>query len=185
MMEIKKIHTPLTDDICRSLKIGDMVLLSGEVYTARDEAHRRLVETLLKGDRLPIDLKGSILFYAAPTPAKSGHAIGSIGPTTSYRMDRCTPKLIEIGLRGMIGKGKRSPVVIEAIKKFKAVYFGTLGGVAALTARCIKEASVVAYDDLGPEAIMKLTIEDLPVVVLNDAMGKDLYEEAFIKRHQR
>jgi fumarate hydratase subunit beta len=185
MMKIKKIHTPLTDDICQTLKIGDIVFLSGEVYTARDEAHRRLVEALLNGEHLPIELKGSILFYAAPTPARPGQAIGAIGPTTSYRMDRCTPKLIEKGLKGMIGKGKRSPVVIEAIKKFMAVYFGTLGGVAALTARCIKEASVVAYDDLGPEAIMKLTIEDLPVVVLNDAMGRDLYEEAFIKRHQR
>jgi fumarate hydratase subunit beta len=170
-----KIKTPLTDEIITSLHAGDMVLLSGEVYTARDVAHRRLYEALLKGEKLPIDLSETVLFYAAPTPTPPKKVIGSIGPTTSYRMDFFTPKLIENGLREIIGKGSRSPEVVESIKQHKAVYFGAIGGIAALTAKCVKKVELIAYEDLGPEAIRKLTIVDLPLVVINDSKGNDLY----------
>jgi fumarate hydratase subunit beta len=170
-----RIQTPLTAAICSTLRAGDMVLLTGEVYTARDAAHRRLDEALKQGQPLPIDLSTTTLFYAAPSPTPPGKAIGSIGPTTSYRMDAFTPSLIEHGLKGMIGKGNRSPEVIEAIKKYKAVYFGAIGGIAALTARCIKKAELIAYEDLGPEAIRRLTIVELPLVVINDSKGNDLY----------
>jgi fumarate hydratase subunit beta len=171
----RKIKTPLTAEIITSLHAGDMVLLSGEVYTARDVAHRRLYESLQKGEKLPVDLSQVVLFYAAPTPTPHGKVIGSIGPTTSYRMDSFTPKLIETGLRGMIGKGMRSPEVIEAIKKHNSVYFGAIGGIAALMSQCVKKLELVAYEDLGPEAIRKLTIVDLPLVVINDSQGNDLY----------
>jgi fumarate hydratase subunit beta len=170
-----RIQTPLTKEVVGFLRAGDMVLLSGEVYTARDVAHRRLYDALMKGDTLPIDLSKTILFYAAPTPTPPGKIIGSIGPTTSYRMDFFTPKLIENGLRGMIGKGSRSPDVVAALKRYGAVYFGAIGGIAALTAQCVKRAELIAYDDLGPEAIRKLTIIDLPLVVINDSQGNDLY----------
>ena len=169
------IQTPLTTAICSTLRAGDMVLLTGEVYTARDAAHRRLYEALKQGQPLPIDLSTTTLFYAAPSPTPPGKAIGSIGPTTSYRMDAFTPALIQHGLRGMVGKGNRSPEVIEAIKEYKAVYFGAIGGIAALTARCIKKAELIAYEDLGPEAIRRLTIVELPLVVINDSKGNDLY----------
>jgi fumarate hydratase subunit beta len=172
-----KIHTPLTDDVIATLHAGDMVLLCGEVYTARDVAHRRLYEALLKGEKLPIDLRGAVIFYAAPTPTPPRKIIGPIGPTTSYRMDAFTPKLLEQGLKGMIGKGNRSPEVVAAIQKYKAVYFGAIGGIAALTAKCVIKAEIVAYEDLGPEAIRKLTIVDMPVIVINDAEGHDLYAE--------
>ena len=171
----RKIKTPLTEEIITSLHARDMVLLSGEVYTARDVAHRRLYDALTKGEVLPIDLPKAILFYAAPTPTPPGKVIGSIGPTTSYRMDFFTPKLIENGLRGMIGKGKRSPEVVEAIKRNNAVYFGAIGGIAALMSRCVKKMEIIAYEDLGPEAIRKLTIVDLPLFVINDSQGNDLY----------
>jgi fumarate hydratase subunit beta len=171
----RKIKTPLTEEIITSLHARDMVLLSGEVYTARDVAHRRLYDALTKGEVLPIDLPKAILFYAAPTPTPPGKVIGSIGPTTSYRMDFFTPKLIENGLRGMIGKGNRSPEVVEAIKRHKAVYFGAIGGIAALMSQCVKKMELIAYEDLGPEAIRKLTIVDLPLVVINDSQGNDLY----------
>ena len=172
-----KIQTPLTDEVIASLHAGNMVLLSGEVYTARDVAHRRLYEALTKGEKLPIDLHGNVIFYAAPTPTPPGKIIGSIGPTTSYRMDAFTPKLLENGLKGMIGKGNRSPEVVAAIQKYKAVYFGAIGGIAALTAKCVIKAEIVAYEDLGPEAIRKLTIVDMPVIVINDTAGHDLYAE--------
>jgi fumarate hydratase subunit beta len=171
----RKIKTPLTDEIVQSLHSGDMVLLSGEVYTARDVAHRRLYESLFKSEKLPIDLSQAVLFYAAPTPAPPKKVIGSIGPTTSYRMDFFTPKLIENGLRGMIGKGNRSPEVVESIKQHKAVYFGAIGGIAALMSQCVKRMELIAYEDLGPEAIRKLIIVDLPLVVINDFQGNDLY----------
>ena len=171
----QKIKTPLTDEIIKSLHAGDMVLLSGEVYTARDVAHRRLYDALIKGEILPVDLTKAVLFYAAPTPTRPGKVIGSIGPTTSCRMDFFTPKLIENGLRGMIGKGKRSPEVVEAIKRNNAVYFGAIGGIAALMSRCVKKMELIAYEDLGPEAIRKLTIVDLPLFVINDSQGHDLY----------
>jgi fumarate hydratase subunit beta len=172
-----KIHTPLTDEVVASLHSGDMVLLSGEVYTARDVAHRRLYEALGKGEKLSIDLRGAVIFYAAPTPTPPRKIIGSIGPTTSYRMDAFTPRLLENGLKGMIGKGNRSPEVVAAIQKHKAVYFGAIGGIAALTAKCVIKAEIVAYEDLGPEAIRKLSIVDMPVIVINDAAGHDLYAE--------
>jgi fumarate hydratase subunit beta len=174
----RRIQIPLTAEVIDSLKMGDMILLSGEVYTARDVAHRRMYEALLKGETLPIDLSKAVIFYAAPAPTPPGKIIGSIGPTTSYRMDFFTPKLIENGLKGMIGKGNRSEEVVQAIKKNGAVYFGAIGGIAALTAQCIKKVEVIAYDDLGPEAIRKLTIVDFPAVVINDAQGNDLYLSA-------
>jgi fumarate hydratase subunit beta len=177
-MATRKIQMPLTEEIITALHAGDMVLLSGDVYTARDAAHRRLYEALIKGLPLPIDLSTATIFYAAPSPTPPGKVIGSIGPTTSYRMDAFTPALIGHGLRGMIGKGNRSPEVIEAIKKHKAVYFGAIGGIAALTAKCIKKMELVAYEDLGPEAIRKLTVSDLPVIVVNDPTGRDLYTQA-------
>lgn len=158
------------------LRAGDMILLSGDIYTARDAAHRRMYEALNKGLPLPIDLSTATIFYAAPSPTPPGKVIGSIGPTTSYRMDAFTPALIEHGLRGMIGKGNRSPEVVEAIKKYRAVYFGAIGGIAALTAKCVKKMELVAYEDLGPEAIRKLTILDLPLFVVNDSRGNDLYK---------
>jgi fumarate hydratase subunit beta len=175
MAATRKIKTPLTEEVITSLHAGDMVLLSGEIYTARDVAHRRIYDALIKDETLPIDLTKAVLFYAAPTPTPPGKVIGSIGPTTSSRMDFFTPKLIENGLRGMIGKGKRSPDVVAALKKYGAVYFGAIGGIAALTAKCIKKVELVAYEDLGPEAIRKLTIVDLPLVVINDSQGNDLY----------
>lgn len=173
-----EIRTPLGVDIRTSLNAGDSVLLSGWVYTGRDVAHRRLFEALGRGESLPIKLQDEILFYAAPTPAKPGQIIGSIGPTTSGRMDAFTPRLIEAGLRGMIGKGMRSPEVIDAIREHQAVYFGAIGGIAALTARCVRKATIAAYDDLGPEAILRLEIVRLPLVVVNDARGGDLYRDA-------
>jgi fumarate hydratase subunit beta len=177
----RRIQTQLTSEVITSLQAGDMVLLSGEVYTARDVAHRRLYDALEKGEKLPIDLTTAIIFYAAPSPTPPGRVIGSIGPTTSYRMDFFTPKLIENGVRGMIGKGNRSPEVLAAIKKYSAVYFGAIGGIAALTAQCIKKVELIAYEDLGPEAIRKLTLENIPLIVVNDARGNDLYQAAHNK----
>jgi fumarate hydratase subunit beta len=174
-METRKIKTPLTEEIITSLHVGDMVLLSGEVYTARDVAHRRLYEALANGKTLPVALSRSYSAYAAPTPTPPKKVIGSIGPTTSYRMDFFTPKLIENGLRGMIGKGNRSQEVVAAIKQHNAVYFGAIGGIAALMSRCVKKMELIAYEDLGPEAIRKLTIVDLPLFVINDFQGHDLY----------
>lgn len=169
------IRTPLSIEICRSLRAGDGVFLSGAIYTGRDAAHRRLFEMLQQGEPLPIELENETMFYAAPTPARPGRVIGSIGPTTSYRMDAYTPALIERGLRGMIGKGKRSPEVIVAIRKHGSVYFGAIGGIAALTSRCVKRAAVAAFEDLGPEAIMRLDVYRMPLVVIADARGGDLY----------
>jgi fumarate hydratase subunit beta len=171
-----QIETPLTAKGCASLRAGDLVHLSGEIYTARDAAHRRMYDALKKGYPLPLDLKTATLFYAAPSPTPAGKVIGSIGPTTSYRMDAFTPLLIERGLRGMIGKGNRSPEVIEAIKRHGAVYFGAIGGIAALTAECVQRVELIAYEDLGPEAIRKLTIVEMPMVVINDSQGNDLYQ---------
>jgi fumarate hydratase subunit beta len=178
MSKTKSIQTPLDDQVCRRLRAGDRVLLSGEVFTGRDVAHRRLYEAILRCEKLPIELRGETLFYAAPTPASPGRIIGSIGPTTSSRMDPYTPKLLEMGLKGMIGKGKRSAAVVEAIRKHGAVYFGAIGGVAALMAQCVRRVEVAAYEELGPEAVLRLTIENLPLVVINDMRGGDLYEKA-------
>jgi len=174
---IIRLHTPLSDQDVASLHAGDTVLISGVIYTGRDAAHKRLYELLQDGKPLPMDIRGQVIYYVGPTPAKPGRVIGSAGPTTSGRMDAYAPLLIEHGLKGMIGKGKRSEVVKDAMKRFKAVYFGATGGAAALLSRRIKKAEVVAYDDLGPEAIHRLEVEDFPVVVINDAHGGDLYEE--------
>jgi fumarate hydratase subunit beta len=174
----RSIKTPLTDDLCASLHTGDMILLSGEVFTARDAAHRRLQDAVRRGEELPFNMRGAVIFYAGPSPTRPGRIIGSIGPTTSYRMDHFAPLLMEQGMKGMIGKGKRSPEVVDAMRRHKAVYFGAIGGIAALTSRCVRSASPVAYADLGPEAILRLELIDLPVVVINDTQGRDLYDEA-------
>ena len=174
----ERIETPLTKDDVSRLSCGDRVLLSGVVYTARDQAHRRMFEALSRGESLPFPLAGQVLFYAGPSPAPPGAVIGAIGPTTSARMDRYTPVLLANGLRGMIGKGRRSGDVIEAIRRYGAVYFGAMGGLAALLSRCVREASVVAYGDLGPEAVRRLVVADFPLVVINDREGRDLYDEA-------
>ncbi len=177
MTEAKKITTPLSDEVVSGLKIGDKVLLSGVIYTARDAAHKRLCDLIDKGEKLPIDITGQVIYFVGPAPAKPGKPIGSAGPTTSYRMDPYSPKLIALGLKGMIGKGMRSKEVRDAMVKHKAVYFGATGGAGALIAKCIKESQVVAYEDLGPEAIRRLVVEDFPLIVINDAHGGDLYEE--------
>jgi fumarate hydratase subunit beta len=174
----RKIKTPLTEEVVASLRTGDTVMISGEIYTARDVAHRRLYEALTKGEKLPFDLQGTVIFYAGPAPTPPGKVIGSIGPTTSYRMDFFTPKLIENGLKGMIGKGNRSSEVVEAVRKNRAVYFGAIGGIAALMSQCVKKVELVAYEDLGPEAIRKLTVMNLPLIVINDVQGNDLYRNA-------
>jgi len=176
-MSAIRITTPILDDsVVESLKAGDFVLISGVIYTARDAAHKRIVEALERGEELPFDLKGQIIYYAGPAPAKPGKPIGSVGPTTSYRMDPYAPKLLEAGLKGMIGKGSRNQEVIEAIKKYKGVYFGAVGGAAAYLARCVKSAEVIAYEDLGPEAVRRLVVEDFPAFVVNDIYGNDLYK---------
>lgn len=176
-----RLKTPLTDADVEKLKAGDKVLLSGVIYTGRDAAHKRLFDLLQAGKPLPIDLKGQVIYYVGPAPAKPGQVIGSAGPTTSGRMDAYSPKLMEVGLKGMIGKGMRKKEVVEAMKKYKAVYFAATGGAGALLAKAIKKAEVVAYEDLGPEAISRLEIEDFPVIVVNDIYGNDLYQQGMAK----
>ncbi len=175
--------TPLTDEMVSSLEIGDKVFLNGVVYSARDAAHKRLIDLLDAGKPLPFDLKGQVIYYVGPSPAKPGRVIGAAGPTTSYRMDPYAPRLMELGLKGMIGKGKRSPAVKEAIVKYKAVYLGATGGAGALISRAIKAAEVIAYEELGPEAIRRMVVENFPAVVINDSLGRDLYEEG-LKEYQ-
>lgn len=177
MPESIKIKTPLSDEDVQSLKIGDSVLITGKIYTARDAAHKRLIDLIEKGESLPLDLKGQIIYYVGPAPAKPGYVIGPAGPTTSGRCDPYTPALLLLGLKGMIGKGVRSKEVREAMKKHKAVYFAATGGAAALISKNIKAVKIIAYEDLGPEAIRELEVEDFPVIVANDAHGGDLYEE--------
>lgn len=178
MAEEKRIATPLSDEIVKDLRVGDKVLISGILYTGRDAAHKRLFDLLQAGKELPIDLHGHVIYYVGPTPARPGQVIGSAGPTTSGRMDAYTPALIARGLKGMIGKGGRSRDVIEAIKAYKAIYFGAVGGAGAFLAKKIKKSEVVAYEDLGAEAIYRLEVEEFPVVVVNDIYGNDLYQEA-------
>lgn len=168
-----KLTTPLTDKVLAELKAGDSVLISGTVYTARDAAHKRLAEAV--NTELPFNIKNAIIYYVGPSPAKPGSVIGSAGPTTSCRMDVYSPVLIERGLKGMIGKGSRSKEVKEAIKKYKAVYFAAVGGAGALLSKCIKKCEVIAYEDLGPEAVHKLEVENFPAIVVNDIYGNDLY----------
>lgn len=172
----KKIQTPLTREKVRELKAGDSCLITGTIYTARDAAHKRLCELVAQGKELPMEIENAIIYFVGPTPAKPGQAIGSAGPTTSYRMDAYSPALISIGQTGMIGKGKRNDEVISAMKKHGAVYFGAIGGCGALLSKCIKKAEIVAYEDLGAEAIRKLDVEDFPVVVIIDSEGNNLYE---------
>ena len=172
----RKIHTPLTREEARTLRAGESCLLSGVIYTARDAAHKRLCERLDRGEELPMDIRDAVIYFVGPTPAKPGQAIGSAGPTTSYRMDAYSPKLIRAGLTGMIGKGKRGDEVVAAMKECGAVYFGAIGGCGALLSRCIRKAEVIAYDDLGAEAVRRLEVEDFPVVVVIDSEGNNLYK---------
>ncbi|MFO7638706.1 MAG: Fe-S-containing hydro-lyase [bacterium] len=180
-MEPKRIRTPLTDETVAGLRAGDAVLITGTIYTGRDLAHARLVETLEKGGELPFELKGAIIYYVGPSPAPPGRPIGSAGPTTSYRMDKYTPALLARGLKGMVGKGNRTQPVLDGIRRHKAVYFAAVGGAAALISRSIKAAKVIAYEELGPEAVRELAVEDFPAIVVNDIAGGDLYEQGTAK----
>ena len=168
---------PLTDEDVSSLRAGDRVLITGSVLTGRDAAHKRLVDLIEKGEELPVDVKGQIIYFVGPSPTRPGEAIGSAGPTTSYRMDAYSPILIGLGLKGMIGKGSRSQEVRDAMSKDKAIYFAAVGGAAALISRRIESCEILAYEDLGPEAIRRLEVKEFPVIVVNDTVGNDLYEQ--------
>ena len=170
-----RIDLPLTKEYAKKLKIGDKVLLTGTIYTARDAAHKRMDESLDNDGTLPFDIKGNIIYYMGPSPARPGRPIGSAGPTTASRMDKYTPRLLDLGMAGMIGKGKRSPEVLEAVVRNEAVYFAAIGGAGALLSKCIKSSEVIAYDDLGTEAIRKLYVEDFPCIVVADTEGGNLY----------
>ena len=174
---VKRVVLPLTDDVLKDLRVGDNVLLSGVIYVARDAAHKRLVATLDQGKPLPFDIRGQTIYFMGPSPAKPGRPIGSAGPTTSGRMDAYSPRLVAEGLKGMIGKGMRSPAVKEAMEKYQAVYLAAIGGAGALIAKSIKSSEVVAYEELGAEAVRRLEVEDFPVTVVNDIYGGDLYQE--------
>ncbi|WP_309144602.1 Fe-S-containing hydro-lyase [Fictibacillus sp. WQ 8-8] len=176
-----KITAPFNEETVQSLKSGDRVLISGTVYAARDAAHKRMIEALEQGEDLPFNIEGEVIYYVGPTPAKPGQVIGSAGPTTSGRMDKYTPALLERGLKGMIGKGYRSQEVINSIEENQAIYFGAIGGSGALIARTIKEVEVIAYEDLGTEAIRKIVVEDFPAIVINDAYGNDWYKQGVEK----
>jgi len=175
-MQIKYVTTPLTDDVTEQLKTGDKVFLSGTIYTARDAAHKRFMEAIESHRPLPIEIKGQVIYYCGPSPVLPGRAIGAAGPTTSGRMDAYTPTLLSMGLKGMIGKGKRSQAVKDAIVKYKAVYFGATGGAGALLSKSVVSYEIVAYEELGPEALARLVVKDMPVFVINDTAGNDLYE---------
>ena len=170
------ITAPLTREAARQLKAGDSCLISGVIYTARDAAHKRLCELAAQGKPFPMEMQDAVIYFVGPTPAKEGQAIGSAGPTTSYRMDAYSPTLIAHGQTGMIGKGKRGPEVVAAMKEHGAVYFGAIGGCGALLSKCIKKAEIVAYEDLGAEAIRRLEVEDFPAIVIIDSLGNNLYE---------
>lgn len=172
---MRHLMTPLHEETVRSLHAGEHVLLSGTVYTARDAAHLRMMKCLKRGEPLPFEIAGSVIYYAGPTPTPPGRPIGSIGPTTSTRMDASTPALLSLGLRGMIGKGMRSPAVMAAMQEHPAVYFAAVGGAAALMARCVTACEVIAWDDLGPESVKKLTLKELPLVVAADCYGQDAF----------
>ena len=172
---IKKINTPLTEEKTLSLKSGDSILLSGTIYTARDQAHKRIVDLINKGEKLPFELNNQVIYYVGPSPTKPGEIIGSAGPTTSYRMDDLTTPLLDLGLKGMIGKGERNQAVIDSIIKNKAIYFAAIGGAGALIADSIVECDIIAFDELGPEAIRKLTVKNFPLTVVIDCDGNNLY----------
>ena len=180
----KKIQTPLTREAVRTLKAGDSCLITGVIYTARDAAHKRLCALVAEGKELPFDIRDAVIYFVGPTPEKPGQVVGSAGPTTSYRMDAYSPTLIALGQTGMIGKGRRGREVVDAMVKHGAVYFGAIGGCGALLGKCVKSSEIVAYEDLGAEAIRRWEVEDLPVTVIIDAQGNDLYKtgrEAYLK----
>jgi len=172
----RKITLPLTEELAKTLKAGDELLVTGVIYTSRDAGHKRMCETLARGEKLPFDPTDATIYYVGPTPAKPGQVIGSAGPTTSGRMDAYAPTMMSVGARGMIGKGARLPEVVEAMKKHTGVYFGAIGGAGALLAKCIKSAELIAYEDLGAEALRKLYVEDMPLFVIIDCEGNNLYE---------
>lgn len=172
------IKAPISDEDAVSVRVGDYVYITGTIYTARDAAHKRMADSLAAGDRLPFDMKNNIIYYMGPSPARQGMAIGSAGPTTASRMDKYAPDLLDRGLKGMIGKGKRSQSVKDAIVRNKAVYFAAVGGAGALLSKCIKKSTVIAYDDLGTEAVRELEVENFPVIVVIDSEGNNLYETA-------
>ncbi len=174
----KYIKTPITEEITKDLKVGDYVYLTGTIYVARDAAHKRMIESLEKGEGLPIDIKNSTIYYMGPSPAREGRPIGSAGPTTSTRMDKYAPILLDLGEKAMIGKGKRSKEVMEAIIRNKAVYFAAVGGAGALLSKCITKSEIVCYEDLGAEAILKIDVKDFPIIVVADCSGNNLYETA-------
>ena len=178
----KKIHAPLVSEEIKELRAGDYVYITGTFYTARDAAHKRMEEALNQGSPLPLDLKDNVIYYMGPSPARQGRPIGSAGPTTASRMDKYTPRLLDLGLKGMIGKGKRTPEVAEAIVRNQAVYFAAVGGAGALLSKCIVESQMIAYEDLGTEAIRKLTVKDFPAVVVIDSLGNNLYEQVMEQR---
>ena len=183
----KRITLPLTEELAKTLKAGDSVLLTGTIYTSRDAGHKRMCESLAKGESLPFDPKDATIYYVGPTPAKPGQVIGSAGPTTSGRMDAYAPTMLSVGARGMIGKGARLPEVVEAMKKHTGVYFGAIGGAGALLAKCIKKCELIAYEDLGAEALRKLYVEDMPLFVIIDCEGTNLYEtgrKAYLEQKQ-
>lgn len=175
-MEKKRVTLPLTEELAKTLKAGDEVLLTGTIYTSRDAGHKRMCETLAKGEKLPFNPENATIYYVGPTPAKPGQVIGSAGPTTSGRMDAYAPTMMSVGARGMIGKGARLPEVVDAMKKYSGVYFGAIGGAGALLARSIKKCELIAYEDLGAEALRELYVEDMPLVVIIDSEGNNLYE---------
>lgn len=176
-MTERHITLPLTEELARSLHAGDRVRLTGTIYTSRDAGHKRMCETLAKGEPLPFDPRNATIYYVGPTPAKPGQVIGSAGPTTSGRMDAYAPTMMSVGARGMIGKGERLPEVVEAMKQYGGVYFGAIGGAGALLAKCIKKCELIAYEDLGAEALRELYVEDMPLVVIIDSEGRNLYRE--------
>ncbi|MDE6312246.1 MAG: Fe-S-containing hydro-lyase [Lachnospiraceae bacterium] len=180
----KHINAPFTSDEVKDLRAGDYVYITGIIYTARDAAHKRMYETLEKQEELPLSMENNVIYYMGPSPAREGRPIGSAGPTTASRMDKYAPSLLDLGLKGMIGKGKRSKEVIEAVVRNRAVYFAAVGGAGALLSKCIKESQVIAYDDLGTEAIRKLKVENFPVIVVIDNQGNNLYETA-IEQYQQ
>ena len=180
----KHITTPITEEVTKDLKSGDYVYITGTIYVARDAAHKRMIEALERGEELPIDIKDSTIYYMGPSPAREGRPIGSAGPTTASRMDKYAPQLLDLGLGAMVGKGKRSQAVIDAIVRNGSVYFAAVGGAGALLSKCITSAEVVAYDDLGTEAIRKLTVENFPAIVVIDSEGNNLYETA-IKEYRK
>ena len=180
----KRIRTPITEEITKDLKAGDYVYITGTIYVARDAAHKRMIEALDRGEQLPIEIENATIYYMGPSPAREGRPIGSAGPTTASRMDKYAPDLLDLGLKGMIGKGKRSEEVITSMKKNTAVYFAAVGGAGALLSKCITKSEVIAYDDLGTEAIRRLEVKNLPVITVIDCDGNNLYETA-VKEYQK